>query len=313
MSNNIDILTASEVLARGLLFVGFERVTQQDMTHKRLLEEFRAHYGGLPIDFSQMWYDLQTTTVPGVALTENEKKFDSFKMFMAANYFLWSHPKNARILASRFKLNVRQIHSDKFWKWIYKMSALTEHKVKWDPRFGDDNYAMFIVSVDGVDFDVWEKPSERYNIDKGLMSHKSRHGALRYLIALSLWESKCVFIDGPARAGDIPDIALFRQNLKQKMLELPGKILIADGGLGSSENDEMGMVSIPNPSDPHKLHQFKARARQRHESFNGRLKQFKILQDTFRFPLEKHQHVLKAVCVRVGYAMESGSPLFDVV
>ena len=145
------------------------------------------------------------------------------------------------------------------------------------------------------------------------MSYKSRHGALRYLIALSVWENKCIFIDGPVKAGEVSDLTLFRRALKQKMMEIPGKIIIADGGLGSSETDEAGMVSIPNPSDPIELHRFKARARQRQEAFNGRLKTYKILQDTFRFSWAKHEHVFKACCVRVVYGMESGSPLFDVL
>jgi len=313
MANAINVLTAAEVMERGLTFMGFSRETQETKLHNRLTEEFHSHYGCLPVDLAQLWYDLQTTELPGVALTEKEKTFKSFTMFMAANFFLWAHTKNASMLASRFGLNKREIHSESFWKWISKIGALTEDKVVWDERFGDDNYAIFIASMDGVDFDVWEKPSERYNIDKGLMSYKSRHGALRYLIALSLWESKCVFIDGPVKAGTVNDIALFRRELKQRMLELPGKIIIADGGLGSSENDEVGMVSIPNQSDPIELHRFKARARQRQESFNGRLKKYKILQDTFRFSWEKHAIVFKAVCVRVSYAMESGSPLFDVL
>ena len=312
-ANNIDILTASEVMARGLLFVGFSRTSQAIMPHNRLLDEFRAHYGCLPIDLAQIWYDLQTTELPGIALTEEEKNFKSFTMFMASNFFLWAHTKNANMLVSRFGISKREIQSESFWKWIHKMGALHEDKIRWDEKFGDGNYAIFVASMDCVDFDVWEKPSDRYNLDKKLMSYKSRHGALRYLIALSVWESKAVFIDGPVKAGTVNDVSLFRRSLKQRMLELPGKMIIADGGMGSSEPDELGIVSIPNESDPIDLHRFKARARQRQESFNGRLKKFKILQDTFRFSWEKHEHVFKAVCVRVSYAMVSGSPLFDVL
>ena len=312
MANIIDVITASEVMTRGVEFMGYRRETQQAMKHNCILKEFRAHYGGLPVDLAQIWYDLQTTAVPGVALNDEEKSSKSFKMFMAANFFLWSHPKNASMICSRFGFNKREIHSDSFWKWIYKMGALTQDKVQWDDKFADDNYAIFIASMDGVDFNVWEKPNARYNIDKGLMSHKSKHGALRYLIALSVWESKCVFIDGPVKAGEVNDLAHFRNTLKQKMTQLPGKILIADGGYSTSQVDEVGMIAVPNESDPTELHRFKARARQRHESFNGKLKHYKILQDTFRFDHNKHGHVFRAVCVRVAYAMESGSPLYDV-
>ena len=141
MTNNVDIITAAEVMIQGLLFMGFSRETQQTMVHNRLLDEFRSHYGCLPVDLAKMWYDLQVTEVPGVALTENEKDSKSFAMFMAANYFIWTHPKNARLMASRFGFNIREIHSQSFWKWVEKIGALNEDKICWDDRFGDDNYA----------------------------------------------------------------------------------------------------------------------------------------------------------------------------
>lgn len=314
MAGNMDIISAAEVMERGLLFVGFARERQQQMHHHMLLDEFRAHFGCLPIDLAQMWYDLQTSNIAEAVLDNDEKNHKGFKMFMAANFFLWSHPKNASLLSSRFGISKRQIQSKHFWKWIYKMSALIGDKVVWDEeQLGDDDYAIFIATIDGVDFNIWEKPSQRYNIDSSLCSHKTKHGAYRYLIALSIWESKCIYVDGPVKAGEVQDLDHFRRSLKAKFTALPpGKLLIADRGYQTSEPDEVGLFALPNLRDPAELRLFKTRARQRHETFNGRMKHFKILQDTFRFPAEKHGHVFRAVCVRVHYQMESGSPLFDV-
>lgn len=211
MSNDFDILSAVVVMERGLSFVGINMRQQQQKTHNQLLKSFRAHYGCLPIDLSQIWFDLQTTDDDEVRLTKEEKTYKGFKIFMAANYFLWTHPKNAHMLASRFGLSLRQIQSNQyFWKWIYKLSALIEKKVVWDDeKMGAEDGPIFVASVDGVDFNVWEKPSERYNIDKDLCSYKSRHGAYRYLIAISIWESKCIFVDGPVKAGNVNDLELF--------------------------------------------------------------------------------------------------------
>lgn len=313
MADNIDIKTPSDVLTLGLGFVGIPRCEQQRKTHKQLLALFHDHYGCLPVDLSLMWSDLQTTNVENAKLKPEEKMPKAFKMFMAANFLLWAHPKNASIFASRFKICKRYIQSNKhLWKWVFKMSALLEDKVVWDEAtLSDNDYAIFIGSVDGVDFNIWEKPSNRYNIDKGFMSYKSRHGAYRYLVAVSVWDSKCIYVHGPVKAGEVVDLDLFRLDLKAKMRALPGKMLVGDRGFQTSEPDEVGIIAVPNPRDSRELATFKTRVRQRHESFNCRLKHYKILQDVFRFAIDKHEHVVRAVVTRVQYAMDSGSPLFD--
>ena len=109
-----DIKTPAETMALGLEFIGIDRHRQQTMSHKSLNEAFNAHYGSSAADLSQIWFDLQTTTIDGLALTALERR--QFKMFMAANYFLWTNPKNALLLSSRFDISTRQIHSNNFWK-----------------------------------------------------------------------------------------------------------------------------------------------------------------------------------------------------
>jgi len=75
---------------------------------------------------------------------------------------------------------------------------------------------------------------------------------------------------------------------------------------------ERGVVSTPNAHDPEELRKFKSRARARHESFNGRIKNFRCLDVRFRHGIAKHKMVFEAVCVIVQYQLENGSPLFDV-
>ena len=55
-----------------------------------------------------------------------------------------------------------------------------------------------------------------------------------------------------------------------------------------------------------------SRARARHETFNGRIKNFGCLDDRFRHGMEKHKICFEAVCVIVQYQLENGSPLFDI-
>ena len=51
----------------------------------------------------------------------------------------------------------------------------------------------------------------------------------------------------------------------------------------------------------------------RQESFNGRLKRFNILAETFRYHHEKHGDVVNALCVLTQYDIENGRPLMDVL
>lgn len=308
-----DVKSAAEVLEMGLDFIGITPEAQQTMAHEQLLADFRDHYGCLPVDIAQMWYDLQTTGT-SAKLNEKEKTNKGFKLFMVAHYYLWCHPKNAGLIKSRFGICKRYIQSnDHLWKWITKMSEVFNDKIVWDEaQLSSDDFYAFIASIDGVDFDIWEKPSARYNIDSDLCSYKSRHGSFRYLIAMSIFESKCIYVHGPVKAGNVGDLAQWRLDMKAKMLQLPaGKLVVADRGYQTSEPDEVGLFAIPNNRDPPELKTFKTRVRCRHETFNGRLKHHKILQDVFRFDSEKHHHVVRAICLRVQYAMDSGSPLFE--
>ena len=86
-TDNIEILTAAEVLSRGLIFVGFSRSEQEVRLHEVLVKEFRAHYGSSPVDLARIWNDVQTTEF-GEPLEAKDKSAKGFKMFMAAMHFL---------------------------------------------------------------------------------------------------------------------------------------------------------------------------------------------------------------------------------
>jgi hypothetical protein len=72
------------------------------------------------------------------------------------------------------------------------------------------------------------------------------------------------------------------------------------------------VCSIRNPQDTPEVRKFKRRARARHETFNARIKSFKVLAEKFHHGAAKHKAVFEAVCVITQYQMENGHPLFDV-
>jgi hypothetical protein len=65
--------------------------------------------------------------------------------------------------------------------------------------------------------------------------------------------------------------------------------------------------------DSKALGNFKSRGRLRQETFNGRLKFFRSLSDTFRHGFDKHKLVFEAIVVIIQqYQMDNGSEIYAV-
>eukprot|EP00957_Ditylum_brightwellii_P098832 7529360-Ditylum_brightwellii.AAC.1 len=64
--------------------------------------------------------------------------------------------------------------------------------------------------------------------------------------------------------------------------------------------------------DAKDLHTFKTRAHLRHETFNGWLKMYVILQKTFKNSFDIHVFAFEAIVVTVQYQMDNGSPILAV-
>ena len=147
--------------------------------------------------------------------------------------------------------------------------------------------------------------------DKGQYSHKFNHGALKYEVAIDAYTSKVVWINGPFRGGE-HDKNIYAGGLREKIPR--GKKVICDRVYGSKKYtlpDDTKKLSLPNPCDPPHFANFKARVKARHETFNGRIKFFRILSDTYHHANHKHVNVFEAVAVMVQYQMDNGSPLFN--
>jgi hypothetical protein len=116
-----------------------------------------------------------------------------------------------------------------------------------------------------------------------------------------------MWVNGPFLAG-VPDIGIFRKE-GGLMSQIPeGKKVIADEGYVGEDQ----IISTRNPFDTPATKTLKKRAKARHETFNGRLKSFKILDERFRHGVPKHKAVFEACCVLVQYELQNGHPLFDV-
>ena len=158
---------------------------------------------------------------------------------------------------------------------------------------------IFFMSVDGVHFRFYDSR------DPAFYSHKFNQAALAYEIGIATRTSDVIWLNGPFPAGQ-HDITIFRKKLKEMIPK--GKKVIGDNGY----RGEKKIIATPNSHDPPALGKFKSRARSRHETFNGKIKAYMILDNRFRHGEEKHKTVFEAMCVIVQYQMELGSPLFDL-
>ena len=86
--------------------------------------------------------------------------------------------------------------------------------------------------------------------------------------------------------------------------------MITDGGCQTSADNEKHKYFIPDKMDSKELYNFKTRVHSRYEAFNGRLKKFECLNNTFCHGTKKHKYAFEAVVVIVQYQMDNGSALF---
>ena len=189
---------------------------------------------------------------------------------------------------------------------------------EWTPlneELHDEKHEVFLASVDGVHFRTHEFYHPEMSKNPKLYSHKFHQAALAYEIALSLWDNKCVHVNGPFEAS-IHDKAIFEDestDVDGKPKGLKNKIPDRKKAIGDKGYRGLpGIVSTSNSHDDPEVRKFKGRARARQEAFNARLKVFGCLRDEFRHARDKHKIVFEAVVVICQYQLENGSPLFDV-
>jgi hypothetical protein len=190
------------------------------------------------------------------------------------------------------------------WAWFYKLKigSLRDEIIQWP----DEWNTTFTVTVDGVHFQIHEPSHEEFKRDPKYFSHKFGKAGLDYEIAISVYEQKVVWANGPFRAGK-PDIEIFNdEGLRAKIP--PGKKVIADRGYRGQYN----LISIRNSLDTDEVRTFKSRALSRHENFNYRMERYKVLDEAFRHDFQKHKVGFDAVLVICQLELQNGSPLFAV-
>ena len=246
-----NMFTPEDILVRGFSYAsGLKELTINDY-NKATVKKFKEHYGLSPSILALIWDDID-------ASIKSEK---GFKKLLTALHFLWAYPKNAGLLASRMTTHKRDVEGRNLWQWVNVIAKLKELKIVWpEEEYNNPNGQVYIVSVDGVDFKVWEKQHPEFPYDKGQYSHKINHGALKYEIAIDCHTSKVVWINGPYRGGEHDKNIYCNGGLRDMIPE--GKKVVVDRVYGTKKTpDDHAKLSLPNLCDDKKTANFKARLR----------------------------------------------------
>jgi DDE superfamily endonuclease len=302
-------LSAEGMLRLGLKFHNHHyKADATETQRKAQVTKFRAFYGLEPKTCLDAFEAIELIKGP-----ERIAQVNPVDLLMTIE---WLRKYKEEVdMASTYFLSVSTV-SKVLWRYTRAIQALKSKKIKWMDQWNNPAHQgeIIIVSVDGVHCTIREP---RQLPSSSWFSHKTHGPALSYEIAIAIHHNKVVHINGPFPAG-VPDITIFRKDggLKSK---------IPDGKCGTADRGYIGEPKLrtPNPRDTQPAKHFKKRSQARHETFNSRLKNFKILSTRFRHrhtpfgkaPIschDNHRAAFEAVCVLLQYDMENGHPLLPV-
>lgn len=277
----------------GLVIFGFNQ-RQLRQSQEALQEAFINIYGSHPIAVAEIWKQLAKV----------DPRRDMRRYFMCL-YWLRHYP-SGKLINSTFGNMCDDYTREYCWyytKCIQLLSPLVIGLTIED--MGDDLY--FFATVDGVHFTIYEPPHPTKPFDKRYCSYKDKRAGYAYQIVLSTKDNRLLAIHGPFEAGT-NDGVIYDKTLAGKLP--PGKVMIGDKAYRNKQG-----CSAPNAHfDSKQLNQFKRRARARHETFNGRLKNFKIMKECFRSTQDKrfkHRCAFEACCVIVSFQIKTTNPLMQ--
>jgi hypothetical protein len=75
-------LSPSDVLRKGLCYVGVEHKKQAKMSEQRKEELFHMHFGSFPLVIASIWFDLCSTRIRKARLEKKEMTESGFIHFM---------------------------------------------------------------------------------------------------------------------------------------------------------------------------------------------------------------------------------------
>ncbi len=295
---DVDNLSLNDVLQIGLIVAGFNERQRRNNKFAQLVTWFKTVYGEHPLVYAIIWWEIRD-----VDTDRNIKHF-----FMCLNWFQCYGKEGD--MAGRYNFSDKTIRK---WCMYYAtiIASLFEVKIIFptDEEMGDD---IIIGVVDGLHTSSYEpRTHPEYPFDKEMKSHKFNKAGFAWEIVLDM-SGRPIWVNGPFKAGKNDAKIFNEEGLKDKIPE--GKALLADLGYQGVEK-----TITANPYETYAAKAFKRKHRARIEHYNGRLKSFGILNQTFRHKggprggsrFEKQKLVMQAVNVIVCTALNHGFPLYE--
>jgi hypothetical protein len=292
-------VSEADILRVGLEYAGFPD-RRQRVRGETKDRRFREHYG-IGAKACAALLNAIRATEPRLSLKE---------FFMGVNFLKVYDTEG--VMAGDWDYDEKTIRV-KVRKLTNSIAGLKDQKIV----FGDfEDDEIFWISIDGVHCCIYEPrrdPSSKW------FSHKSNGAGLTYELGIAIRSNRLVWIRGPFPASQ-HDMTTFRGGKKNEakdetalFFQIPdGKRAVGDSGY----RGEPGKVSVTRNGDSGEVKNFKGRVKSRHETFNGRLKAFKILSTRFRHrlgpDLSEHKAAFEAVCVACQFDLENDHGLFEV-
>ena len=139
-------------------------------------------------------------------------------------------------------------------------------------------------------------------------SHKyAGKSALRYELGVDILTGNLVWIQGPYPAGKYSDIVIFNEVLT--FLLEPGERVEANKGYRGYPDKIKCPANDVNPAENRAM---QGKARARHETFNGWLKNWGILSQVYRHHIMLHGDVFRACAVVTQLIAANSELLFEV-
>jgi hypothetical protein len=191
------------------------------------------------------------------------------------------------------------------WAWdvIEAIALLEPSVIVWENRRVGDIMNDALISVDGTDTEQRKKRP----FWKGWYSHKLNGAGTRWEVGVCLITGVVVWIHGPFPCGRWNDLTIFRHAMLSHLDD--GEKVEADDGYKAEFTKTLTPANNSRTASDATLRQ---RNRNRHETINKRLKDWKCLNSPCKHDLAKHSAMFRVVLVICQLAIESGESLFHL-
>lgn len=252
---DVSVLVPEEILVIGLKILGFsDKQIARPKTPQKNNQRFVAHFGVMPHVLAQVWEDLQMQPEFNDMIKPVHRDFEVF--LMAVHFLKRYQTEEER--EGTWNISIRKLR-DTTWQYVELIQKPKSKKIVWVHEDRD----IWVGTVDGTHVKSQEPAHPTLPKDEKAFSYKDHAAGYSYELALSLHESRIIWMNGPFKAS-VHDAKIFAGagGLAAKLRSI-GKKMIAGSGYQGFDDCISRMHSL----DSKRVAKFKMRARCRQVRF----------------------------------------------